>query len=382
MQQPVVGAQTPAAARKPSRREPGEVRERQLLQREPGGRWREAFSRSEVRERLSLLSLQALLAAVLVLLCLVLPFLPGLSGTRAAMARWWAADYSVSDARQAAGAWAARRGGWGPALAGLHRQVRSQVAGWAAPILPGEEEALLQAAGPKTGPEPRAAAGGTAHEPPAAVRGTAQEPPAAVRGAAQEPRTVAGGAARNPLVAAGGERASAGTTGGETGGTAPASPEPLSGTGGVPGLITFHRPAEVPEGENVRPVPGPVLSPYGWIAQGDAAEGERYHDGVDLEAAPGQEVRALRSGTVRRVIDHQELGRLVEIDHGDDFSTLYAPLQEVQVQAGDQVEAGQVLGRVTAESPGEPGPSHLHFEVHKKRVSVDPTPFLGAGGGI
>nr|PZN38567.1 MAG: hypothetical protein DIU70_10770 [Bacillota bacterium] len=167
---------------------------------------------------------------------------------------------------------------------------------------------------------------------------------------------------------------------------APATPAPARGE--EPGLITFHRPAEVPAARTVRPVPGRVVADYGWVAAGEA--GEHYHHGVDLAAREGDPVRALRGGTVRRVgsgdPDRREggrdLGQFVEIDHGEGVLSRYAPLTDLQVKVGDRVEAGAVIGRVASPPPAEPGAPHLHLEVHAGGGSVDPKPFLDDGGGI
>ena len=69
-------------------------------------------------------------------------------------------------------------------------------------------------------------------------------------------------------------------------------------------------------------------------------------------------------------------GNCVKIDHGNGYSTLYAHLDSVTVKYGDAVKQGQVIGRMgnTGNSYG----AHLHWEVRKNNVHIDPTPFLNA----
>lgn len=69
-------------------------------------------------------------------------------------------------------------------------------------------------------------------------------------------------------------------------------------------------------------------------------------------------------------------GNCIKIDHGNGYSTLYAHLASVTVKLGDTVKQGQVIGRMgnTGRSYG----AHLHWEVRKNNVHIDPTPYLNA----
>ena len=102
--------------------------------------------------------------------------------------------------------------------------------------------------------------------------------------------------------------------------------------------------------------------------------GGRRHRGVDLMAPLESPVRAVRSGIVVQVSSHRGLGRYVELEHRGEVHTLYAHLSTVQVEPGDRVRQGQVVGRV-----GKTGNArhawitpHLHFEVVKRGVPVNP----------
>ena len=104
----------------------------------------------------------------------------------------------------------------------------------------------------------------------------------------------------------------------------------------------------------------------------------RVHNGIDLTAETGSPVMAARAGQVTAVFEDDFYGTTVVIHHEDDYTTHYCSLDPaVLVEAGDTVEAGQVIGAVgtTAllESAEEP---HLHFEVYCAGAPVDPTEFL------
>jgi murein DD-endopeptidase MepM/ murein hydrolase activator NlpD len=86
------------------------------------------------------------------------------------------------------------------------------------------------------------------------------------------------------------------------------------------------------------------------------------HPGIDLAAGEGSPVHAVDSGMVRREgNDEAGYGNIIEIDHGNGYSTVYAHLSVIGVRACQSVQAGQVIG--TAGSTGNASGAHLHFEV-------------------
>lgn len=94
-----------------------------------------------------------------------------------------------------------------------------------------------------------------------------------------------------------------------------------------------------------------------------------HSDGVVVALATGHKNNKGSSGTA-------SYGNYVKLDHGDGYETLYAHLASVSVKAGEKVKKGQVIGKM-----GNTGNSygiHLHFEVRKDSVRIDPTPYLDA----
>jgi len=98
------------------------------------------------------------------------------------------------------------------------------------------------------------------------------------------------------------------------------------------------------------------------------------HRGIDL-AGGTNAIRAAAAGTVVEVGTRVGYGRVTVIDHGGRVATLYAHQRSTSVQAGDTVQAGQVIGQVGATGFAT-GP-HLHFEVRLDGEVVNPARWLG-----
>ncbi len=97
---------------------------------------------------------------------------------------------------------------------------------------------------------------------------------------------------------------------------------------------------------------------------------DRHHRGVDFAAPAGTPVFAAGDGTVTFAGWRGDYGRTVMIRHAGGFDTLYAHLSAITVRPGARVRQGQVIGRVG--STGLATGPHLHFEVHRNRVAIDP----------
>ncbi len=97
----------------------------------------------------------------------------------------------------------------------------------------------------------------------------------------------------------------------------------------------------------------------------------RTHNGIDIAAELGCSVCAAADGTVAK-IGQDSYGKTVTIEHNDGFKTVYAQLGEVNVNTGDKVTVGSVIGTV-GESIGENMTEpHLHYELHKDGKPVNP----------
>jgi murein DD-endopeptidase MepM/ murein hydrolase activator NlpD len=101
------------------------------------------------------------------------------------------------------------------------------------------------------------------------------------------------------------------------------------------------------------------------------------HTGLDIRADTGEPARATAAGTVTMAGWNGGYGKMVEVDHGNGFATRYAHLSAIDVEVGQAVRIGQVVGRVG--STGRSTGPHLHYETRVDGDAVDPQKFLRAG---
>ena len=119
-----------------------------------------------------------------------------------------------------------------------------------------------------------------------------------------------------------------------------------------------------------------VGSPYG--RRVDPIEGVgAMHEGMDFVADQGTPVIASAGGIVVSASSHPQYGNLIEIDHGNEFSSRYAHLSKFAVKAGQVVKRGQLIA-ASGNTGRSTGP-HLHFEVRFKGVAQNPERFLQMG---
>ena len=85
------------------------------------------------------------------------------------------------------------------------------------------------------------------------------------------------------------------------------------------------------------------------------------HSGIDVSAARGTEVLAPANGVVVSVGRRGPYGRSIMIDHGNEIITRYGHLDAYNVQIGQSVQRGDVIGFVG--STGRSNAPHLHYEV-------------------
>lgn len=101
------------------------------------------------------------------------------------------------------------------------------------------------------------------------------------------------------------------------------------------------------------------------------------HEGIDVVADYGTPVYATGDGTISYVGQRGGYGTAIEIDHGFGYSTVYGHLSKPLVVEGQKVKRGQVIA-LSGNSGLSTGP-HLHYEVIKNGVHVDPTAYFFNG---
>ena len=128
------------------------------------------------------------------------------------------------------------------------------------------------------------------------------------------------------------------------------------------------------------PIPGAeITSLYGTRRDpllGTAA----FHSGMDFRGTTGTPILAAASGKVLNAGNRGGYGNEVELDHGNGLTTRYGHMSQIYVREGEKIHAGQVIGAVG--STGRSTGPHLHYEVRKDGVALDPAPFIRAGRKI
>lgn len=135
--------------------------------------------------------------------------------------------------------------------------------------------------------------------------------------------------------------------------------------------------------KTMSPVSGESISGYSMeaLSYNQTTRDWRVHNGVDLAAEAGAEVKAAADGEVYTVFEDDSMGTTVVIRHQDGYTTKYASLAEnVSVKPGDTVTMGQVIGYASDSAIVESTlGAHVHFGVTCNDVPVDPAEFLAIG---
>jgi len=122
------------------------------------------------------------------------------------------------------------------------------------------------------------------------------------------------------------------------------------------------------------PVLGRVSSRFGDTRLSPSSGGIRPHKGIDISAPRGTMIVAPADGVVNFAGRESEYGRLICLDHGHGYSTVFGHLKDFFVKTGEKVIKGQTIGTVGM-SGNSTGP-HLHYEVRIHNNPVNPARYL------
>ncbi len=113
------------------------------------------------------------------------------------------------------------------------------------------------------------------------------------------------------------------------------------------------------------PLKGKIISSFGSLTE----RGE--NKGIDILSVSSNEVKAAKSGTVCYSGEHiKGYGKIIIIDHGYNFYTLYAYNESLLVKKGDKVKQGECIATLNKND------SVLHFEIRKEHKALNPIEFL------
>jgi septal ring factor EnvC (AmiA/AmiB activator) len=146
--------------------------------------------------------------------------------------------------------------------------------------------------------------------------------------------------------------------------------EPL-GREAAPGAVPFA----TLRGALAPPVEAPVVARFGKVR--DEFGTEIVRKGVEFAARAGDPVRGVADGVVRFAGWFRGYGKIVIVDHGDDYFTVSGHLEEIAVSVGERVERGSPLGSAGATGSLE-GP-RLYFEIRRGGQALDPADWLRSG---
>jgi murein DD-endopeptidase MepM/ murein hydrolase activator NlpD len=131
--------------------------------------------------------------------------------------------------------------------------------------------------------------------------------------------------------------------------------------------------------KQVYPQGRPVTA--GWISsyfgqRADPFTGfSAFHRGIDFAGPVGSQVTAVAAGLVTWAGDRSGFGMMVEVNHGNGMATRYGHNEKLLVHQGDMVRKGEPIALMG--STGRSTGTHLHFEVLKNGLQVDPQRFIG-----
>ena len=124
----------------------------------------------------------------------------------------------------------------------------------------------------------------------------------------------------------------------------------------------------------VRPVSGAVLTPFsGDTLLFQPTMGDwRVHAGTDFSAEAGETVLALTDGTVQQIAEDGLYGTCVTLTHNNGLTSSYCGMDDVRVQEGQVVSAGEALGVCADSIPAESAlGTHVHVQVTQNDAPID-----------
>lgn len=130
------------------------------------------------------------------------------------------------------------------------------------------------------------------------------------------------------------------------------------------------------KGRLIQPVKGKVISRFGPSNTGDY-KSFTFQKGIDIKVERGEPVKSVFKGEVVYARWLKGYGNILIINHGDNYYTLYAHVEEMFKHKGERVETGEVIA--TAGDTGSMKGMCLHFEVRHHGKPVNPMDWLKKG---
>lgn len=158
-------------------------------------------------------------------------------------------------------------------------------------------------------------------------------------------------------------------------------PDPLVRASGVPiaPALAARAPGALRRDDGATsPKHWPLAEP-GYVTRGQigATGGEDTHPGLDIAVMIGTLVRATAEGSVVEAGEDPEYGTFVLMQHADEYQSMYGHLSRLLVHPGQHVAAGEGIG--LSGNTGNSSAPHLHFEIRRRGLVVDPLTLVKEG---
>jgi murein DD-endopeptidase MepM/ murein hydrolase activator NlpD len=124
---------------------------------------------------------------------------------------------------------------------------------------------------------------------------------------------------------------------------------------------------------NIRPVGGSITSAFGNRIH-PIYKVSLFHSGIDFSASEGTRVQSTGDGVVAYSGYDKGYGQKITINHGFGYKTIYAHLSKSLVRQGQKIKRGEIIA-LSGNTGISTGP-HLHYEVQKDNVKVNPTAYF------
>lgn len=119
---------------------------------------------------------------------------------------------------------------------------------------------------------------------------------------------------------------------------------------------------------------GTVTSRFGY--RHDPINGEyKLHKGLDIAAEKGSGIVSVFNGSVVQTGYDDGYGNFIIVDHNNGLKTLYAHCDTIIANCGDVINQGEIIA--TVGSSGRSTGNHLHFEIIKNDIKIDPLWIIG-----